>query len=686
MISENDFRLVRQHIIKAQLRITVTDEQGNEIDELIGVTNGGSLSLDANSSVRQTASFSITPTKQITNISEKSLIWLNKNVNVELSIYDQRTGQIGKTWNMGKFLYNSANATYDATTNVMTIELSDWVLKLDGTINGQVGGALTTTIPAYKEDPETGEPLEYSTIRGAIERTLHSAGLEPYVEGMANPLNTYQVDDLGEYYAMPQYNDDWQNYREKHPLWNTVPYDLEFSTACTVWDIVSELKDLYPNYDGAYDENGVFRVHMIPSEYTDEYDFMFDDYRDMVISEQISTELTGVKNICEVWGDTMDADWYSDATSRTGVEQYHIVLAMRDNHYELTIDKIINGKTAYTYEKTIYQNVSVDETWKDIGIYNQSGNFRLISHYTSLTEGGTSYVSGAIIRDLSYGTALDLTLGKTGTTTAYTVVLEGYPKDYRTSTRFATKFTQNSITGQMMRINDLAQLPIIDWSTQEEIGENFFDLDQIHVFQVVKVKTVGDVYVNELYYLGVSQSHAIDVLTDGTVVPNGYRDPNTGTYYDLYSKAYYQHVLNCKNVSLTINPDSPFTVQKLGNRIDVKADGEFSNITSDQLALERAQYENWKNSRLTDNITITTKLMPFVRPYMKIDYKKNGYDIRNDYIVQSVSHDFENGTTTINMYTFYPLYKRQPGDLDRMTYSYMGGYMNDDLYGNQDQT
>lgn len=686
MINENDFRLVKQHIINAQIKLTVTDEQGNAIDELRGIVNGGGINLDANSSVRRTASFSITPTTQITNISEKSLVWLNKNVNVELSIIDQRTRQIGKTWNMGKFLYNSANATYDISTNVMNIELSDWVLRLDGTINGQVGGALTTTIPAYKEDPDTGEPLEYSTIRGAIERTLHSAGLQPYIQGMANPLNTYQIDDLGEYYAMPEYNDDWQEYRRKHPLWNTVPYDLEFSTACTVWDIVSELKDLYPNYDGAYDGNGVFRVHMIPSEYTDEYDFLFDDYQDMVISEQISTELTGVKNICEVWGDSMDADWYSDSTSRGGVEQYKITAGDVEGRYTLTITKVINDKTAYTYTKTIFQNSPIDETWKDIGIYYQDGQLRLISHYSYLTEGGTSYSNGSIIRNVAYNTSLDFTLGKTFTTSAYTVVLDGYPKDYRTSTRFATKFTQNSLTGQTMRINDLAQLPIVDWSTQEEIGENFFDLEQIHVFQVVKVITTGSDFVYQLYYLGVSQSHAIDVLTDGTVVPNGYRDPNTGVYYDLYSKAYYQHVLNCRNVSLTINPDSPFTVQKLGNRIDVKADGEFSNITSDQLALERAQYENWKNSRLTDNITITTKLMPFVEPYMKTDYKKNGYDIRNDYIVQSVSHDLDNGTTTITMYTFYPLYKRQPGDLDRMTYNYMGGYMNQDLYGNQDQT
>ena len=135
---------------------------------------------------------------------------------------------------------------------------------------------------------------------------------------------------------------------------------------------------------------------------------------------------------------------------------------------------------------------------------------------------------------------------------------------------------------------------------------------------------------------------------------------------------------------MTIIPDSPFTVQKIGERIDVKSSGEFQNITSDDLALERAQYENWKNSRLTDTIDLTTKLMPFVVPYTKIDYKRSGDSVRNDYIIKSVSHDLDNGTTTINMYTFYPLYKANPGDTDRMTYNYMAGFKNEDLYGDQD--
>ena len=578
MISENDFRIVRQHIIDVQIELTVEEDDGTVIDRLYGVLNGGSIKIDAGSSVRRTASFSITPTTQITNITEQSLVWLNKNVRVRLGILDQRTRQ--RVWySQGIYLYQSASSTFDISNNSMSIELSDFVLKLDGTVNGQVGGAITTIIPAYTEDEQTGEPISFNTIKVAVERTLHSAGLD---------ATQYEVEDIGEYYAMPQYNDNWAEYRAKYPLWNMIPYDQEFSVGCSVWEIITQLVELYPNYDAAYNADGKFIVKMIPSEYTDAYDFMYDDYVDMVISEEVSTELTGIKNICEVWGESMDTDWYTDGVRHTTLDRYR-------------------------------------------------------------------------------------------------VNLEGYPTSYRTGDRIAVKFTEPSVSGQRMQINDLPPLQIINQSTKEDIGDNELDTTHIHVFYISRVKTENDNYIQQFFYLGVSQSHGIDVLTDGTVVPNGYRDPDTLEYFDLYSKAYYEHILNCDNVSLTINPDSPFVVQKLGNRIDVKADGEFSNITSNELALERAQYENWKNSRLTDNITITTKLMPFVEPYMKTDYKKNGYDTKSDYIVQSVSHDLDNGTTTITMYTFYPLYKRQPGDLDRMTYNYMAGYLNQDLYGNQDQ-
>lgn len=99
-------------------------------------------------------------------------------------------------------------------------------------------------------------------------------------------------------------------------------------------------------------------------------------------------------------------------------------------------------------------------------------------------------------------------------------------------------------------------------------------------------------------------------------------------------------------------PDSPFTVQKLGEILDVKTGEEYSNIQSDSLALARAEYENWKNCRLTDAITIKTVIVPFADVNVKCAYQRSDMEYPQQYIMKSVSHNFSEGTTTWSMYRF----------------------------------
>ena len=90
--------------------------------------------------------------------------------------------------------------------------------------------------------------------------------------------------------------------------------------------------------------------------------------------------------------------------------------------------------------------------------------------------------------------------------------------------------------------------------------------------------------------------------------------------------------------------------------MDVKTGGEFENITSDDLAADRAKWENWKNCRLTDNITITTKILPWLYVNKKVSYKSHSSGELHQYIITSISHDLSNNTSSITMYRFYPYY------------------------------
>lgn len=101
--------------------------------------------------------------------------------------------------------------------------------------------------------------------------------------------------------------------------------------------------------------------------------------------------------------------------------------------------------------------------------------------------------------------------------------------------------------------------------------------------------------------------------------------------------------------------NSPFAIDKIGYRLQIKSGGEYDNITSSSLAQERAEYENWLVSRLTDTITLETVIIPFLEVNQKIQYRKLSDGSIDSYIIKSISYSFTEGTMTITMMKFYEL-------------------------------
>ena len=194
----------------------------------------------------------------------------------------------------GKYVFTDSSITYDATNNQVSINASDLVAKLNDTVNGSLGQQIIE-YPAYEENEETGEVIKYNLIRDAVITTVTQLG-------RVNPNDVF-VDDIGEYKAMPMKNADWENYRKSSPQWNAIPYDLEFSSGCSVWSIIQELIGLYPDYEAYFDENAKFHVGMIPD--CDDTYFENGFLNDVLISENTSIDFTAVRNITEVWGEAV---------------------------------------------------------------------------------------------------------------------------------------------------------------------------------------------------------------------------------------------------------------------------------------------------------------------------------------------------------------------------------------------
>lgn len=528
-ITQYDKDLLTQESVDYKYRLFIVGKNKNILDELYGIKSIGTYTIDSESDIRRTASLImyLDDCYRSDSIENKLADWIGCDFELQIGIYSIKDNDY--IWyKCGYYLITEANTAYNAADNSITLALSDWYSKLNGTRNGQLGGAPIISIP---NEDENGNPV---TIKQVTETLLKS---ETYLQDSI-------IDDIGQFYGMPQNNPDYEQYRAANPLWNQLPYDLEYEAGCTVGDIFSEINNLYPNCQMYFDIYGNFCFNQIPSC---EYDpvFLNDDFLQQIIvaenSENVSYDVTGIKNVTEVFGADYNIDRYSSSCSTA------------NNVYLLTLDDY------------------------------------------------TDYSSGNMIAFIP---------------------------------------DSANISDMKIRINSLASIPLYYEYSVTSIEEDLLEPGKTYVLQIKKVN--GN-YV--AFYMGQYQPHALCVLTG---------DGND----KQYTKSYFSRKYNCdeRNIILRVEPDSPFTVQKLGEILDVKSGGEFENILSDSAAKENALYYNRNASSVNDTVTITTKMVPFLDTNIKTEYKKQQEEEPHCYIITSISNNTESLVSQITMCRFYPLY------------------------------
>ena len=526
-VTELDKMLLQhQNEINYKYRLYVLDREHRIVDELMGVSSIGSYNIDADSNIRRTTSFvlELDNTYSSTHIEEKIETWIGYDFSMQIGIYYLRENEY--IWyDCGSYTITSTNTSYDAATNTLSTELSDWFSKLDGTRNGQIGGAPTILIPNLDDE---GNKI---TIRSATVGVLKDNQVEKYI-----------VQDIGEFYGMDMYNQDYMEYREGNPNWNQLPYDLEYNVGCHVADILIDIRDLYPNCEMYYDIYNNFCFNMIPSCDNEEIVCSNEFLQSILVaesSESVTYDISSIKNITEVFGKTYDVDSFCEECTYSS------------NVYTLTLDK---------YEK--YENNQI-----------------------------ISFTAPA-----------------------------------------------NNLASAKFRINSLSSIPIYNEGTTEYIAAGTMQADTIYA---VKLGYKDDAYV--AYFLGSFQPHAICVLT---------ADANDS----VYTKEYFEEKYNCKNVTFRVEENNPFTIQRIGEVLDVKTGDEFDNIISDSVAIQNALYYNKKSSTSNDIVTLTTKMIPWLDVNIKVSYKKQQESEEHEYIVKSIANDLSSMTSNITLYRFYPLY------------------------------
>lgn len=113
------------------------------------------------------------------------------------------------------------------------------------------------------------------------------------------------------------------------------------------------------------------------------------------------------------------------------------------------------------------------------------------------------------------------------------------------------------------------------------------------------------------------------------------------------------------------NPESPFYVDgSVGMIRQVLSGGDYDNIMSDELALQRAKLEIYWKCRLNDSIALTCIPIPWVDVNILVSHAPKNSSRQKKYMVKSFNASYgDNTTMTINAISYYSYYQPTPADV-----------------------
>ena len=142
---------------------------------------------------------------------------------------------------------------------------------------------------------------------------------------------------------------------------------------------------------------------------------------------------------------------------------------------------------------------------------------------------------------------------------------------------------------------------------------------------------------------------SITSLDDATYYVAQYQDDDTWLFLGhLQPEAVYADT----------NPDSPFYIGGTTGIIRyVCTGGDYNNIQSDYLALQRAKLEIYWRCRLNDNITLNIIPIPWIDVNVLFTHAVKGGENTEQWMIDKYSVDYsESGEMTITAHKYYPYY------------------------------
>ena len=670
-IGAEDYNVLKQQYIKKYIRLELLDFQYNIVDELSGNMTKCSINVDSNSDLRRSCDLGFVVTTSTFDIKAGSKLWLDKFVRPYVGYENMRTGEI-QWYNQGIYLVNNPQWSYNASTNEISMQALDLMSKLTGLRNGNLEG-----IPTKIAKDEN--------VREAIIKTIELGGFTKYICEECKTNDGTIV---------------------------PVPYDIEIDVGGTIYDILTGLRDIMPNYQIYFDINGVFHYEPIPLAYDDPVLIDDDLFNNVLISENINTDFESVKNYVEVLGHTWDVDYYSPSESTTVNDNmitptFADLTALEDgtavgitlpidanSTSGLNIGFLGTNKIVDIDSKNV-QSLSKDTEW----IFQFVSGQTLPSDYIQLEyiqSSGSQYINTGFKPNQDTKISITVDFPLSGTSWLY----GGRTSAGSNSLGFLCEGNSKYRFDYASSTNELATKPTGKFTIDSDKNKCYINGELVFTATYTTFASPVNMYIFNNNNNGSLSGGSSAKLYNCSIYDNGVlirnfipckNESGTVGLYDSVNNQFYQNAgsgtfvagpeippvedkggpfwrfmghQQAQATSYDDNPSSPFYVgdpigsSSVGRIRIVLYGGEYDNIYSDDLAKQRADFEIYQRSRLNDSISMETIPIPWMDANIVVSHRFGQKQEPSKYIVKSFSVDYATGgTMTINAITWYPYYE-----------------------------
>ena len=614
-ITNSDLTLCKSRAKYIRIRLLLLNEHLVPVDELQGVCTSGSISVDAGSEIRRTCSLVLFSKDRSYDIGEYQRIWLNRRVRLQIGMTDP-SGQPPVWYSMGIFAFNSCSYTYSADARSISIQCGDLTTFLDGSHGGTLNGT-SFTIPAgrdmkqiledlIKQHTDFTNPLIESIGEYGCQRTKSSNWKENRLDSGSSPEAVALAERDGtDYLSDSPYLDDYQV--------------LSFSGESLLYSAGAEEEIVAGAEISHFIDMGNW--HLLP--------------KDLEFSSG-TTLLDLIREIRELYPG-YESYFDPEGTFHVGMiptcEQDPLLLDFYDLSPMVIQESVSSDFTNIKNATQIYgQSIEADRYCEVSSVSFETPQLQKVSGKSPEEEPET-----ACLLHLE---------------------LENF------------QLTSNQKLAVVIPENLTEQIPASSSPEAAKEGALSFELP---VYLRIPVTTSGTSPSGAL--LETRTIHTIPCVTRESLVTSGTGKITTRRNYppaplSLFTPGesccfQYNKSRNCfiylgkyqiEAYTEDRNTDSPFSVDKIGLRLQVLHGGTYDKIADSTLCRQRAEYENWLAGRLNDTITLQTVLIPFLDVNRKVRYQTRSGSRLEEYIVKQISFSFPDGTCQITLAKFYPQY------------------------------